>query len=697
MDQKRDKLLCDYIVQQGISNARLRDEILLQIVNQTRNNNNTDDNNNQSNRNAWQLMANCLSCFMPPLYFFKYLLKYILDYGIDEYKGYCQNQMLKYSSNDCLDYQQMCRLYPPCFLEWTANTKCHRYGLKIEIINNDFKKENIHQEVDSWTSGEQFCESVLSSLNINEGESKGWSLCLFNDDNLNEDKYYYELMGNDWTLDLISERELHPSFPRSPHNLNRIFSFEQDDIEEEEEEEEEEDDPTPLINNNNSNLTVSKKDLDWDPYCYPRIDSQNQIDILPQSKINRNKKTKNKNKNKNKTFVAPSSATNTATSSSPVVINNNNYTNLIYEDSLEVKPQTTEKNKKISMTSSTNNNNNEKEKMFPQSSISSVSMDSNKCNNKNYNIKNESSPLPPSLPPPSLVKKKQIESSNETNRLDKKKSKFRFHFEPPKAKSKKITINNLSSTQTLNDEPKTKKQINNLDDRSFRTLNSNSNNETSHLTNEDSLENNNKNIQNNELTPIVSQPPTPQPSTATLSKSSRLNTRYSKQSTCNNNNTLIEPNNGHLFNKSKQKQKRLNKNQQQITNTKKQLKKISQVSDYQMINDAIYVNQEEIILSQEERCGSDGRQSVISNISESVMIQSMPIPSRRRDVEAFLDNIFERALDSSTGPRGSGSGSASGLSTQINKNKKQVKKNNKIKNTKNEVHKKMRGGLNRNY
>ena len=53
-------------------NQKLRDEIFIQIVNQTWNNTNV-----ATNKKAWQLMAHCLSCFNPSLYLYKYLLKYV--------------------------------------------------------------------------------------------------------------------------------------------------------------------------------------------------------------------------------------------------------------------------------------------------------------------------------------------------------------------------------------------------------------------------------------------------------------------------------------------------------------------------------------------------------------------------------------------------------------------------------------------
>ena len=69
-DSKRDKVLVDYIIQKGLMNVNLRDEIFIQIINQTWNN--TD---RISCRKAWELMSSCLSVFPPSPYLYKYLLK----------------------------------------------------------------------------------------------------------------------------------------------------------------------------------------------------------------------------------------------------------------------------------------------------------------------------------------------------------------------------------------------------------------------------------------------------------------------------------------------------------------------------------------------------------------------------------------------------------------------------------------------
>lgn len=53
----RERALADYIVHKGLGSRGLRDELLVQLCNQSW-------KNEQADR-IWQLMAHCLSCFQP--------------------------------------------------------------------------------------------------------------------------------------------------------------------------------------------------------------------------------------------------------------------------------------------------------------------------------------------------------------------------------------------------------------------------------------------------------------------------------------------------------------------------------------------------------------------------------------------------------------------------------------------------------
>jgi len=128
-DPRRDKLLADYICQKGLMNVKLRDEILIQIVNQTWLN-----EDSVSVRKAWWLMAECLSCFLPSSCLHKYLLKYASDYAVDEYKSYCQMKLLQSDGIEA----QLTRTYPPSLLEWTAAKNCASLALEITFFDGRF-------------------------------------------------------------------------------------------------------------------------------------------------------------------------------------------------------------------------------------------------------------------------------------------------------------------------------------------------------------------------------------------------------------------------------------------------------------------------------------------------------------------------------------------------------------------------------
>jgi hypothetical protein len=78
-DQKRDKALIDFIIQKAIDNPKLKDEILVQIINQTLRSNEssekTSSKESDSNKKAWLLLSYCLSSFLPSNILYKYLLK----------------------------------------------------------------------------------------------------------------------------------------------------------------------------------------------------------------------------------------------------------------------------------------------------------------------------------------------------------------------------------------------------------------------------------------------------------------------------------------------------------------------------------------------------------------------------------------------------------------------------------------------
>lgn len=137
---KREQALGDYIVNKGIVNEKLRDEILCQLANQTWKN-----ENDANKERGWLLLSNCLSAFQPSSTLFKYLLKYVSDHAYDGYKAYCQRKLLqgertifRIMSNNQQIVHHVPRNYPPCVLEWRANRNRVNMALSVGFYDGEF-------------------------------------------------------------------------------------------------------------------------------------------------------------------------------------------------------------------------------------------------------------------------------------------------------------------------------------------------------------------------------------------------------------------------------------------------------------------------------------------------------------------------------------------------------------------------------
>ncbi|GFR25205.1 unconventional myosin-XV [Trichonephila clavata] len=231
LNGKKERILGDYIVQKGLLNETMRDEILCQLCNQTWKN-----DNEANNERAWILMANCLSCFSPSRHLYKYLLKYVSDHAYDGYKAHCQRKLLQGQKLE----PEGRRTYPPSLLEWKSNTRRTNMALEAKFADGG----SMYGPVESLTTGEEFAASLLKARGIDD--CYGWTVDLDDDGDL------YELNGYDYVLDLIAETEVPPAFPvcksfflvspnkskktkyssatwaASPHNPERINTFEMD-------------------------------------------------------------------------------------------------------------------------------------------------------------------------------------------------------------------------------------------------------------------------------------------------------------------------------------------------------------------------------------------------------------------------------------------------------------------------------------
>lgn len=189
----KEKVLADFIVNKGIENEKLRDEILCQLANQTWKN----DNEKNCER-GWLLMASCLSSFPPSKMLYKYMLKYSSDHAYNGYKNVCQQKLLKAAK---LSSQHTSRQYPPTLLEWRANKK--RVNMALESKCSDGYSR--HAVVESLTTCEEFAANVLRDRGI--PELQGWTVALEDGDTC------VEMNGGDFVLDGIGQMELPPSFP----------------------------------------------------------------------------------------------------------------------------------------------------------------------------------------------------------------------------------------------------------------------------------------------------------------------------------------------------------------------------------------------------------------------------------------------------------------------------------------------------
>jgi myosin-15 len=194
---KREKVLGDYIVNQGISNQKLRDEILCQLANQTWKNDNI-----ENAERGWLLMANCLSAFGPSKTLHKYLLKYVSDHApTDGFRAICQQKLLRSAIQ--LPDSGKTRAFPPTILEWRANKK--RVNMALPATCTDDPKHQLYAAVDSFSTAEEFAANILADRNV--AELQGWTVSVEEGDTM------VELSGGDFILDGLGEIELPPAFP----------------------------------------------------------------------------------------------------------------------------------------------------------------------------------------------------------------------------------------------------------------------------------------------------------------------------------------------------------------------------------------------------------------------------------------------------------------------------------------------------
>ncbi|XP_015244993.1 PREDICTED: unconventional myosin-XV-like [Cyprinodon variegatus] len=201
----QENMFGNYIIQRGLANPSLRDEILAQIANQVWRNPNI-----LNSERGWLLLSSCLSAFLPSQRLAKYLLKFVSDYGPEGFDCVCQNRLLQ-SMQRLSVGPEYARTYPPCLLEWTANRKKAHTVLHIHCLDGLSFLCPLH----SWTTGEEIAKNILQHRGVVDGR-RGWSVLL------KESAQWVELEGSDYVLDLMSDLELPADFPK--HNSYFIIS-----------------------------------------------------------------------------------------------------------------------------------------------------------------------------------------------------------------------------------------------------------------------------------------------------------------------------------------------------------------------------------------------------------------------------------------------------------------------------------------
>ncbi|VEN63077.1 unnamed protein product [Callosobruchus maculatus] len=194
----RERALADYMIYKGLSTKGLRDELLVQLCNQTWKNDNAE--------RVWQLMTHCLSCFQPSPPLYKYLLRFISDYAPMSYKETLQRKLTR-----SVQKAPHARSYPPTLLEWRSVRQGCNTALTLTLPDRTIS--TVH--IDSWTTCEEAAAMAISSLSI---PSAGWSLIMDDSGVISDGN------GLDYVMDLVSELELPPAFPATKSTLLKTGS-----------------------------------------------------------------------------------------------------------------------------------------------------------------------------------------------------------------------------------------------------------------------------------------------------------------------------------------------------------------------------------------------------------------------------------------------------------------------------------------
>ncbi|OUC49793.1 myosin head [Trichinella nativa] len=189
LSSSQEIILSNYIIQKGIDNKNLRDEIYAQVINQIH------GNPNQANaERGWRLLGLCASAFPPTDAMFKYALNYVMNADCDGFKNLLKTKLLQ----SIHDNNTTMRRYPPCILEH----KAVRSKAKMALLSY---LSDVGSQIDSWTKAEEFAELALKNGGISE--CTGWTVSVECQDAV------IRLNGNQYLLDVLSYIELPQLFP----------------------------------------------------------------------------------------------------------------------------------------------------------------------------------------------------------------------------------------------------------------------------------------------------------------------------------------------------------------------------------------------------------------------------------------------------------------------------------------------------
>ncbi|XP_068434504.1 unconventional myosin-XV [Clinocottus analis] len=197
----QENMFGNYIIQRGLSSPGLQDEILAQVVNQVWRNVNHDNA-----ERGWLLLLACVCSFAPSAKMEKYLLKFVSDHAPAGCQAVLQHRLIQANQKTQLgsgSAPEMARTYPLSLLEWTANRKKANMVLQVHCYDGGSFLCPVH----SWTSGEDLSGHILRHRGVSDWW-RGSSVLM------KEHGQWVELAGHDYVMDLVSDLELPPDFPK---------------------------------------------------------------------------------------------------------------------------------------------------------------------------------------------------------------------------------------------------------------------------------------------------------------------------------------------------------------------------------------------------------------------------------------------------------------------------------------------------